>query len=477
MAMGGIHGGNGYTFQDRYIVCHIPKWLADPTFVHIMPEATGDVDIVYNNNGQHSYDHIQIKDHAVTNIILKEAIKIFSKINDGTKDVYNKFTLTAPSVNTQVKSLITALERFREAKKLYAQENANALSTTNDALFEILRKLKLETYNDFIISKVYFEIGLFDFSDNSICKKMFSSNLLELPTYKEYLQHLIFPVYSSMIDQVLAHRGVVLPSAKLYSVINEALSNSNKKSLSIVLHAHNWTVEKYEPEATLTIDWSQHFDRQTRKVPDSNVWNNELIPQLNSTKQDLAKSTTNRHIVFRGKCTLSTGIALGMTFPEVGDWTFELSQPPQIEPWRSDAGRIRSYKIKHRVIDPKTLELNKHENEIAFIFNITGKAFDDVVSYLKQSEIALKKIIVIQPSTSPGNLSIKDASEAVSLASAAKDIIKMMVTKYKSNKTHLFYFGPIGLSIFLGQKLTSVGNIQLYEFQEPSYKPSCLLKS
>ncbi|MFW1406318.1 SAVED domain-containing protein [Vibrio parahaemolyticus] len=52
-----------------------------------------------------------------------------------------------------------------------------------------------------------------------------------------------------------------------------------------------------------------------------------------------------------------------------------------------------------------------------------------------------------------------------------------MINKYKSKKTHLFYFGPFGLAVFLGQKLTSVGAIQLYEFQDPGYNPSCLLKS
>ncbi|MFX6015275.1 SAVED domain-containing protein, partial [Acinetobacter baumannii] len=77
----------------------------------------------------------------------------------------------------------------------------------------------------------------------------------------------------------------------------------------------------------------------------------------------------------------------------------------------------------------------------------------------------------------PGNFSIKNDSEAVALASASKDIIKSMINKYKSKKTHLFYFGPFGLAVFLGQKLTSVGAIQLYEFQDPGYNPSCLLKS
>ncbi|MGL1301997.1 SAVED domain-containing protein, partial [Vibrio parahaemolyticus] len=87
--------------------------------------------------------------------------------------------------------------------------------------------------------------------------------------------------------------------------------------------------------------------------------------------------------------------------------------------------------------------------------NITGKALTDVADFFKSTGTPLKKIISLQPESTPGNFSIKNDSEAVALASASKDIIKSMINKYKSKKTHLFYFGPFGLAVFLGQKLTS----------------------
>ena len=86
-------------------------------------------------------------------------------------------------------------------------------------------------------------------------------------------------------------------------------------------------------------------------------------------------------------------------------------------------------------------------------------------------------IISIEPENAPGNFSIQNDSEAISLAAAAKDLIKEMIHKYNAKKIHLFYFGPSGLAVFLGQKITSLGAFQLYEFQDPGYKPSCLLKS
>jgi hypothetical protein len=43
--------------------------------------------------------------------------------------------------------------------------------------------------------------------------------------------------------------------------------------------------------------------------------------------------------------------------------------------------------------------------------------------------------------------------------------------------TGLFFYGPFALSVFLGQQLSSIGKIQLFEYQDPSYVPSVLLKT
>lgn len=477
MAMGGIHGGDGYSFQDRYMVCHIPKWLSDPTFIKTMGEATGDVDVVYRKGRKHIYDHIQVKDHHVGTTEFKQIIQSFIKIDNGTGKAYRKFTLTAPSVSPDVKSFYKSLTRYNEGRKLYDAGGKKAFKTTEDAFKLILDKWGIKKYFRFVVDKLVFEIGAFDFNDNGTCKKMFIAALLDHPKYRERIAHLLTPAYSVLIEQVLAHRGKVLDQTKLYDFINKALASSPKKAKDNVLYIHNWTVEKYDHKATIEVDWSHLFDRSTRVVPESKIWDTQLIPQLQIIRQELGKKTSNRHIIFRGKCTLSTGIALGMTFPEVGNWTFELLQPPQTHSWRSDAEKLKNYRIQHELIEPISVGLSQSGNDIVFIFNITGKALDEVVNYLKENRIGIKKIILIQPQKTPGNFSIQSDSEAVALASASKDILKGFISKYKSSKTHLFYFGPLGLSVFLGQKLTSMGIIQLYEFQDPGYKPSCLIKT
>ena len=320
MAMGGIYGGDGYTYQERYIVCHIPKWLTDPQFVRFMYEATGDVDVVYKKEGQYFYDHIQVKDHTVTPGEFKDVLAGFVKIDNGTGKIYRSFLLASMGASVTLNSLVQALNRYKEADKFYGDDDKEqALSSTKKVLLSKIADFGLDEYSDFIINKVNFEIGRFDFNDNGTCKKMFISNLVEHPKYQQHVAQILAPVYATLIEQVLAHRGKPLENVKIELLIAEALANAKKPTTANVLHFHNWSLEKFDPEATITIDWSHLFDRATRLVPEADVWNGDLIPQLVAIRKDLAKTTTNRHIVFRGKCSLSASIALGIIFPEK-DW-------------------------------------------------------------------------------------------------------------------------------------------------------------
>src|SRR5688572_13054028 len=87
-SMGGIHGGDGYTFQDRYIVCHIPKWILDEKFVKLMPEGTGDVDVVFAEGRKHFYDHVQIKNHLVNTSEFTQVIETFVDYEKTTGKIY-----------------------------------------------------------------------------------------------------------------------------------------------------------------------------------------------------------------------------------------------------------------------------------------------------------------------------------------------------------------------------------------------------
>lgn len=261
---------------------------------------------------------------------------------------------------------------------------------------------------------------------------------------------------------------------KVTERLPEVASEANKKS-AINLMVHNWTYEKFDIEPDYELDWSSHFDYASRRLPDPQVWENDLLVQLNDLKKKILRETATRFVRFRGKCCLSTGVVLGATFPINGSWVFEVQQPPN-QMWYSNAEPIKDYQLVVKKtdlslanLDPNaTVRLDSKDNSLACIFNITGNAENEVVDFIKQQNLSVKAIISIQP-TSPGTTAITNDIEAVSFAIAARDALKQALLDYRVSSMHLFFFGPLGLSIFVGQRLTSMGIIHLYEFKRPGY--------
>ena len=82
---------------------------------------------------------------------------------------------------------------------------------------------------------------------------------------------------------------------------------------------------------------------------------------------------------------------------------------------------------------------------------------------------------------SQGAQSISGDSEALAMAMAmamaVREKLGELLKARQLRMTRLFFYGPYALSVLLGQQLTSVGKIQLFECQDPSYVPSALVKT
>jgi len=86
------------------------------------------------------------------------------------------------------------------------------------------------------------------------------------------------------------------------------------------------------------------------------------------------------------------------------------------------------------------------------------------------------KYVFVSP-PSQNAQSIHGAGDAIAFAQAVRENLGHILKKYNLRKIRLFFYGPFALSVFLGQHLTSVGQIQLFEYQDPGYVPSCTLRT
>ena len=108
--------------------------------------------------------------------------------------------------------------------------------------------------------------------------------------------------------------------------------------------------------------------------------------------------------------------------------------------------------------------------------NIKGDGRQDIVKYVESSGKPPRIFAFMSP-PSQGAQSIRGAGDAVAFGQAVREELGSLLKKYDLHKTLVFFYGPFALAVFLGQHLTSVGAVQLFEYQDPGYVPSCTLRT
>ena len=469
-AMGGIIAGKGFDFQTRYAACHLPLWLTEGTFQQFFFEGMGDIDVRYIDNGKSSRLHIQVKDHEVAPAELKEVVKHFQSLDANMPGVYKTFTLACPSLSAKAQPIENGLSRLRNATPFYS-DVATALNPTRQEVDQRLDKAGLDAYRDFIHEKLFIEIGHGDLHYDDRALELFIARLLAHPEYAGKLRAMVQPAFAELMRVIGANKGVVLERGIIENALKQATALGAGGEKMITLLVHNWTQEAFDVPADFTLDWSKQFDRTTRKVPGPDVWNTTLVPELKALKDQIVATRSERVIRFRGKCALSTGIALGSTFPTVGGWTFEIPQPPAKDAWRSDVAVTPSYNVQVETIAGDT-----KGSDIVLALNIKGDGRKDVTDYVATTGAVPRLFVFISPPAQGGN-AIAGPEEALSYVQAVREQLGRILKEQRVRQTRLFYYGPFALAVFLGQQLTSVGKVQLFEYQDPGYIPSVTLQT
>jgi hypothetical protein len=362
------------------------------------------------------------------------------------------------------------LARLRGASPFY-DDVPGALVPTKEEIDDRLSSNGLGEFIDFIHEKVSIEIGYGDLCHDDRAIELFVARLQNHPEYANKLRAMVQPAFAEITKAIASSRGVTLERAAIDGILKAAVLTSLAPEQGITLWIHNWTQESFDQPADYILDWSAHFERSSRRVPSEDVWNNELLPQFGALKKTILAEKKERLIRFRGKCTLSTGIAMGAAFPAVGGWVFEIPQPPQKEPWRSDAPVTTPYQF-----DVETIDGALDGEDLVLGLNIKGDGRGDVMRYV-ESTGKPPRIFAFMSPPSQGAQSIGGAGDAAAFSTAIKDHLGKLLKTHQLRITRVFFYGPLALSVFLGQQLTSVGEIQLFEYQDPGYVPSCTLRT
>jgi hypothetical protein len=469
--MGGLIAGKGFDFQTRFAACHIPVWLLDPTFHQLFYEGTGDIDLRFLKDAQSSRVHIQVKDHEVGPAEFKRVLGHFLELDKSVPGTYRRFVLVCPSLSSKLQPSETGLARWRNAKPFYDDE-PTALVPTKEELDARLCKVGLDdTQIEFVCSKFSFDVGYGDFHHDDRAENFFIGRLLSHPEYAEKIRAMVQPAFAELLRAIHGNQGAVLERSEVEQTLRHAVTATSPGEKCITLWVQNWSRETFDPPPDYSLDWSARFDRTGRRVPSREIWNAQLLPELRAVKDKMVAERAERVIRLRGKCALSTGVALGATFPSVGGWTFEIPQPPAKEAWRSDAPPTTPYDLKVQLTDAAIAG-----KDVVLGLNIRGDGEEDVRRYVASTGQEPRLFAFMAP-TSIGGQSIPGSEDACAFAQNVRERLGDILKRHRLTRTRLFFYGPFALAVFLGQQLTSLGEIQLFDYQDPGYVPSCSLQT
>jgi hypothetical protein len=468
-----VIGGLGYNFQDAYIVTVLPQWLADPAFKSLIKEGFDDIDVIFTSGGATWTRHYQLKDHRVSLAEFRKVIGDFAAVARRPGVNATSFVLSCCGLAPKVLALWAKVEEFRGARKAHSDA---ALAGTRADLLGELRKLGLSAHDDLLLDAVEidYETPGLRASNARMLKERFRGAFMTLPRYRGEDAAVLDRLFERLMVRVNKAVRSGISREDVEGLIATELSAA-VKGCAIVVHLHGWARQAYDLAADEEIDWTQHFDHATLRVPPVEVWERELQPELRALRDRFDRDGNRRMIWLRARAPLSAGLAFGHAFAEAAGYSIRIQQPSpgaaeSIQHWETDAQTDPAHQIGCDEVDGDPVG-----DDLVVGIGVTDDPRPKVEHYLTKTDLKTRAALYLRPSGGPSATSV-DAQTVGAFASAVKREIRRACNRYQPRVIHLFYFGPLGLAVLLGQKLNGLADIQCYERSKTAgYTPSCRL--
>jgi hypothetical protein len=470
---GGVIGGTGYNFQDAYILTALPDWLAGGTFHSFVKEGFDDLDVRFGNGPDISTWHYQLKDHPVAVSEFRHVLPGFQAAARRPELNVERLILGCSGLAPKLASLWKMTKEFRGARLAHSDA---ALGATRNHLLAQIAKLKLTAWADLIIDQIVIDHEnpwLSDTEPQALMQR-FRGKFITLPLYHQEEPAVLDRLFTSLALRInkAIRRG--LHRDEILDIIKEELAGASKGRATVV-YLHGWIRQRYGIPADVEIDWTEHFDHTTLRVAPREIWQARLLPALHGLRQRFDGEDHRRLISLRARAPLSAGLAFGHTFAEAAGYSIIVEQPSpgaagSIQYWRTDSPAVSLEPLERSEIENEAVS-----DEVVVAIGITDDPRPKVERYLVGAGLTVRASLYLYPPGGAGPTSVSDHT-AAALGAALKREIRRFADRHAARVVHLFYYGPLGLAVLLGQKLNGLPDVQCYERDKADgYTPSCRL--
>lgn len=454
---GGAIARIGFEYQDAYVLEHLPEWLAQGAFSHVVSEAIGDMEVCYfNPEGGICRVMYEAKNHTLTVSQFWDEITRFKEAFVSSPREFPRFVLVCRGYNSNTNPLVTKIERLRGVGSSY-QPDSPILEVGRKELREwALKSGYPADLAEFALDHVEFITYASESADQAFIGEL-EEKLPELDLSGRQAARLR-DLYKG---QIARSSSMPVYRKELEAALCNLLGAEFEKWLSTPIKVH--LLACAVPFSELGLDVGS-FNSDARAVKSLKDWL-ALLAATERIAVFISESSLRRRIALDGKQRMSTACVLGYAF---------------------SATRGFFLNVEHNGILYSTAV---HDRSAGAFFNAavaSGK--DDMSEGIVCMGFPTAVGADIQLGSSEGGSKLPrlmlDSSrtiasiEDMNLAIAeAKNALVQFRSQNKISKLHLFLKAPSAFAMILGHRLNGVCSIQLNDWVDGHYIPTALLRS
>lgn len=213
-------------------------------------------------------------------------------------------------------------------------------------------------------------------------------------------------------------------------------------------------------DATKCLSLMERFEE--RNLKSEYDWNNDIYPIL---REFLLENTNDKDAY---QIYLDTHLSLAFAAGRVLDsksgvniFPMQKTATNGVELWYVKQSAQRNYSnwdISHEIFD-------KSQLDSVLILNVTHSIYNDVVRYIKEKNLSVRRIINCTPNkVGATNFSIENGNHAADLAHSVCSAIAERSIEERRATLHIFASAPSAFMFFLGRNSRGFGNCVLYEY-------------
>jgi hypothetical protein len=454
---GGAIARVGFEYQDAYVLEHLPEWLAQCAFSHVVSEAIGDMEVCYfNPNGGILRVMYEAKNYTLTVTQFWDEIARFKAVYETSPHEFPRFVLVCRDYNSKTNPIVSKIGRLRGVGSSY-EANSPILEAGRKELREWAQENGDKAdLAEFALGHVEFAVYASESADQAFIGQLNA----ELPVL-DLNASLAARLRDLYKGQIARSSSEPVYRKELEAAICDLRDAERKVWLSTPVQVHMLVGAVPFYELGLDVEPFNGNARASKTVAD---WLS-LLAAAERIAEFVSRSTLRRCIALNGKQRMSTSGVLGYAFSATRGFSLNVDHNGNTYKTTSH-GRSAGTFFDEEVV-PGDAEMVEG---IACIGFPTAVGAD--VNLMSSGVVGKLPRVLLESSRTIAN--IEDLNLAVA---EAKDALVRFRSQNQLTTLHVFLKTPSVFAIALGHRLNGVCAIQLHDWVDGQYVPTALLGS